>query len=268
MSDCWIESHTSLRHHPKVRRLARRLQIPVLHAIGILHALWWFTIEHACDGDLSTWDAQEIGDACEYDGSTLVEALQVTGWLDDMRVHDWEDYAGRMIVMREARREQARERQARFRRNALVTRESRVSNAHVTHLPNHTIPNLTKDISQPPAESVIVAHAKKPRDADARTTRFIPPTLDEVTAYCQELKAVNGQAQAFHDYYTGNGWKVGRNGMKDWKATVRNWLRNDRDWKRKPTEQDRRAAIWDAIKDTYPDGTPDPFGEGEPLHGL
>lgn len=54
--------------------------------------------------------------------------------------------------------------------------------------------------------------------------RFKAPTLDEVLNYCKERK--NGvNAQRFIDYYTANGWKVGRNPMKDWKAAVRTWER-------------------------------------------
>jgi hypothetical protein len=34
------------------------------------------------------------------------------------------------------------------------------------------------------------------------------------------------EARRFWDYYESNGWKVGRNPMKDWKAAVRNWQRN------------------------------------------
>jgi len=37
------------------------------------------------------------------------------------------------------------------------------------------------------------------------------------------------QAASFYDYYTSNGWKVGRNVMKDWQATARNWLRRAND---------------------------------------
>ena len=33
-------------------------------------------------------------------------------------------------------------------------------------------------------------------------------------------------AEKFIDYYTSNGWKVGKNSMKDWKAAVRTWERN------------------------------------------
>lgn len=56
--------------------------------------------------------------------------------------------------------------------------------------------------------------------------RFTPPTLDDVQAYCQERKnAVD--ASRFVDYYTANGWKVGKNPMKDWKAAVRTWERGE-----------------------------------------
>lgn len=55
--------------------------------------------------------------------------------------------------------------------------------------------------------------------------RFKPPTVDEVKAYCIERQN-NVDAERFMDYYTANGWKVGKNTMKDWKAAVRTWERN------------------------------------------
>lgn len=56
--------------------------------------------------------------------------------------------------------------------------------------------------------------------------RFTAPTLEEVKEYCAERK--NGvDAARFVNYYTANGWKVGKNPMKDWKAAVRTWERND-----------------------------------------
>jgi hypothetical protein len=57
--------------------------------------------------------------------------------------------------------------------------------------------------------------------------RFTPPTLEEVRSYCQERKN-NVDAQRFIDYYTANGWMVGKNKMKDWRAAVRNWERNSK----------------------------------------
>lgn len=69
-------------------------------------------------------------------------------------------------------------------------------------------------------------------------SRFTPPTLEEVNAYCSERRN-NVDAQRFIDYYTANGWKVGRNAMKDWKAAVRTWERSDNE-KPAPNKQQVR----------------------------
>lgn len=60
------------------------------------------------------------------------------------------------------------------------------------------------------------------------------PTLQDVIDYCQERS--NGvDANKWYDYYTANGWKVGRNPMKDWKATVRTWEKHQ-EQKQEPTK--------------------------------
>lgn len=64
----------------------------------------------------------------------------------------------------------------------------------------------------------------------AKRKRFTPPTLEEVKAYCLERKN-NVDAERFIDYYTSNGWQVGKNKMRDWKAAVRTWERNGYDGK-------------------------------------
>ena len=52
--------------------------------------------------------------------------------------------------------------------------------------------------------------------------KFIKPTFDEVRTYMGELK-MNDIADRFISYYDSNGWRVGKNPMKDWKAAVRTW---------------------------------------------
>jgi hypothetical protein len=61
--------------------------------------------------------------------------------------------------------------------------------------------------------------------SECRTApRFQPPTKEEVYDYC--LAAGLGvDVDRFHAYYTSNGWKVGKNPMKDWKAAARYWAR-------------------------------------------
>jgi hypothetical protein len=53
--------------------------------------------------------------------------------------------------------------------------------------------------------------------------------LGEVKAYADETMSGSRDApEAFHDYYTSNGWKVGRNPMKDWKAAYKNWIKREK----------------------------------------
>lgn len=53
-----------------------------------------------------------------------------------------------------------------------------------------------------------------------------PESLEAVKAYIQEKKySLNAEKWYYH--YEANGWKVGRNPMKDWKASVDYWARND-----------------------------------------
>lgn len=55
---------------------------------------------------------------------------------------------------------------------------------------------------------------------------FTSPSLEEVKNYCLERKnSVN--PEKWLNYYQSNGWKVGKNPMKDWKAAIRTWENSD-----------------------------------------
>ena len=54
------------------------------------------------------------------------------------------------------------------------------------------------------------------------TSRFIPPSLEEVKAYCDERRNLVNP-ENFVNFYESKGWMVGKNKMKDWKAAVRTW---------------------------------------------
>lgn len=93
------------------------------------------------------------------------------------------------------------------------------------------IPDDTKHTKEKEKEKENILSSPNVEDSIARTParkRFTPPTLAEVTDYCRERQnAVD--PQRFIDYYTANGWKVGKNSMKDWKAAVRTWEGKQRD---------------------------------------
>lgn len=58
-------------------------------------------------------------------------------------------------------------------------------------------------------------------------SKFVPPTVEMVSAYCHERQNCI-DPQRFWDYYTMTDWMVGRSKMQDWKAAIRIWERNDK----------------------------------------
>ena len=58
------------------------------------------------------------------------------------------------------------------------------------------------------------------------SSRFIIPTVIEITNYCNERNN-NVNPNKFYDFYEAKGWLVGKNKMKNWKAAVRTWESSD-----------------------------------------
>lgn len=84
---------------------------------------------------------------------------------------------------------------------------------------------VTLDVTQE-KESRDKSSEKDSEKEKEKRRRFMPPTIEEVKAYCQERQ--NGiDAEAFVDFYASKGWKVGSTSMKDWKACVRTWERRE-----------------------------------------
>jgi hypothetical protein len=150
----WIESHQELPRHPKTKRLARVLGISIPETIGYLHILWYWAMDFARDGDLSGFDVSEIADAAmwERDAQTFVNAAMEAGFFDpDMHLHDWYDYAGKLI----ARREKDRDRKAKKKDSDGILPEVQwgsdeapktsdgIPRNSASTIPNLTIPNLT-----------------------------------------------------------------------------------------------------------------------------
>ena len=94
---------------------------------------------------------------------------------------------------------------------------------------------LEKDIE---IEKEIHSSAKS---TTTKRKRFEKPSISDIKQYCMERNN-NVNAEQFFDYYESNGWKVGKNSMKDWKACVRTWERNGYD---KPTQ--KKNSKQDAI---------------------
>ena len=64
------------------------------------------------------------------------------------------------------------------------------------------------------------------KSTTTKRKRFEKPSISDIKQYCIERNN-NVNAEQFYDYYESNGWKVGKNSMKDWKAAVRTWERSE-----------------------------------------
>ena len=96
-----------------------------------------------------------------------------------------------------------------------------------------------------------------------KPNKFIKPSLEEVRKYCLERNN-NIDAEQFIDYYDSNGWKVGKNSMKDWKAAIRTWEKRDN------SKQTRKELIPDWLnKDIEVESDPEKEKEmAKMLKGL
>ena len=81
---------------------------------------------------------------------------------------------------------------------------------------------------------------------------FKKPTLEELKEYCISA-SLSVDYQYFYDYYESNGWKVGKNLMKDWKATLRNWNRRNNQNKKETSSNYEVGKIYeyDGVKYTF-----------------
>lgn len=60
--------------------------------------------------------------------------------------------------------------------------------------------------------------------------RFAPPAIGECDAYFAENGGTPVQSTQFHAYYTSNGWRVGKNPMKDWRSAARGWIARQKEY--------------------------------------
>lgn len=96
------------------------------------------------------------------------------------------------------------------------------------------------------ADAQVVSVSAKPDaaavNAPAKRASFSRPSVQEIIDYVLEIRAAV-DAKVFWDYYESNGWKVGRNAMKDWRATVRQWqARNNQGSNNGANQQGRLTA--------------------------
>ncbi len=193
----WIEYHEALRHHWKIKRLADRLKVIYATALGNLSCLWLWAVSNAPKGDLERFTDLEICDAMrmKMPVTGIKKVLQECELLDNnFKIHDWRKHG--ISLLESHRKSQRKYRKSLSHRD--ITVKSPLS---PTDLTNRT--NLTK------------------------------PTIEDIRAYFLEKKSNQTEADKFFHFYESNGWKVGKNPMKNWKAAASGWLSRQGNFKGK-----------------------------------
>ncbi len=202
----WIEVHLSLFTHRKTIELAELLGLPEVYAAAHLVALWSWALDNAPDATLPI-SARIIAKASQWpaDPDAFVEALLEAGFLDAegdrCLIHDWQEYAGKLIDQRKANAERQKEWRDRHKnarkspappvtptshernggRNATVTVTSPLRNGATSNgatVPNPTQPN--------PTEPLADSHAEHP-DAPEAATATATEEVDNFKVFADEV---------------------------------------------------------------------------------
>ena len=229
----WIESHTNLDRHSKLIRFQTAMRWSRNEAVGFLHRFWWSVLEVSPSGDVTALTLPEVMSETlnmKLDVVRVaIERLEEYGFIERngerVFVHDWLDYAGRFLRSKFSKKREelvsiwALHGKVYGEKEDTDTQPTPRSNSTDT-LPTRTLPNLT-------VPNQTVPDRTKPKDKDIGTDRpkFTKPTVDEIRDFIRSNR-YDVDPGKFYDFYESNGWKVGRNQMRDWKATVRNWDRN------------------------------------------
>ena len=114
----WIELHQALPTHRKTLALADALDIEPVQVVGHLVCLWLWALDNAPSGDLSPTSQRTLARAAHWGGDPMMfhAALVAAGFVDsENQIHDWDDYAGRLVERRETEKERSRQRRAALR---------------------------------------------------------------------------------------------------------------------------------------------------------
>lgn len=156
---------------------------------------------------LAVLDYSEFRVLPDFSGALLMAFAFIQGAID----RDAEKWNEKREARREAGRKGGKQSQANRANASFASKEEQIQTNQAVPVPVPApvpVPVIDIEVDKPPTK-----------------TRFSPPSVDEVRAYCLE-HGNHVDPERFVDFYASKGWLVGKNPMKDWRAAVRNWERN------------------------------------------
>ena len=107
----WLQVHQTLKDHRKLFDAADQLEVEPPHMMGLLVSFWLWALDNAPTGSLVDITPRMISRAAQWDGDPekLAKTLIRAGWIDEkedgtLEIHDWYEYAGKLIDRQTAAR--------------------------------------------------------------------------------------------------------------------------------------------------------------------
>lgn len=172
------------------------------------------------DGKFEGWTPEILASVCRWEGSADVFWSAMTQTFVDASeafivVHQWADENASLISAWKNGVKGGRP----FKNNPRVTHGLPVGSPPVTH----GVTDKIREDKRREDETRLETESKP------KTARFAPPLRSELDSLAAEIGDDAGQhIEPFINYYSSNGWKVGKNKMADWKAAFRGWVLRNR----------------------------------------
>lgn len=203
----WFRLYSEFAHDPKVQSMPEEMQRRLI----MLYCL-------QADGCLGSLSDDEIALALRLDCHILSHTkslfLEKNFICDNWKIRAWKK---RQYQSDSSAERMRRHRDKMKRHNAVTVTSPSVSVSVSESLDSKDSKEeeKKKEEDNSPQETAGVSVPKR--------KVFVPPTDDEMRAYFISLGSDQVEAAKCYDYYVANGWRVGRNPMRDWRAAARNW---------------------------------------------
>lgn len=215
MAGDWIKVDITTPDKPEVHLIAERLGIDPDAVTGKLIRIWCWADQQTIDGNARSVTKTLLDRISGVTGFS--EMLVQVGWLE-------ESISGFCFPNFDRHNGQTAKNRALTGKRVQKSRNA----ASVTK----SLPEIEKrrEESNKETQDAIASNVPVVVKSDAasvnalkkRTATFSKPTVPDIIGYVLEIGSTV-DAKSFWDYYESNGWRVGRNPMKDWRATVRQW---------------------------------------------
>jgi hypothetical protein len=201
----WIESHQSLLMHRKTLHAVRLLRANRYQVIGHLHALWWWALDNlGADGWLNGLADDDLAAGAGWDGdpTEFARALTTAGFIDvdgngERWLHDWYDYAGKLLDRRATERDRLRQKRATAKQQQsndpelLLQRTPDVAATYDGTVPNRTQQNSTEDSSgadAPPSPPIPITRSSEVAQQVAEVWAYYKQQIQPKARVCPDSK--------------------------------------------------------------------------------